>query len=299
MEELHPFDEPEYKLKLSDLQTRWRNRPKALRDSTSKSRQDLQYRFLVYVPLDDGTREEVFDEQREQDDWSYGTAKTYWSAMTKAMEAVGVPIHFTVRVKYKVLEFLANEEDPRRPTIPITQEEIDAVTEALRQTKKPWLAIAVQLAFFLGQREGDTLKLAPNCLTVIDDTFSGMKLLAIIFRRGKTTRRRQPFTLHVPMTMRLATDLISLAAERTAAKAEYLFESGDTALPHIRTAIITVNPQLNILSIRRGGLQKMALEGASTATLLHHSRHSTKDMLDKYLNFGALSLDAARERFAP
>lgn len=297
--EENPLEAAEYLKELATLETRWEARPNALKDSIRKDRQALQHRFLYLAPtaLDDRTREELFDEDMVEADWSYGTAATYWSALIKAMEQVGLTVPYAARVKYTVLDFLAKEEDPRRPTKPIRKEDVDIAITALRRLGKGWLALSVWMTFFLGQRMGDTLKLSPNCFSIINDTYSGQKFLAVLFHRGKTTRRKQPFTLHIPYEMPEVHELLALAELRKSQNQPLLFESADIALLIIKAQLVVIDSELNILSIRRGGLQKMALDGCSTATILHHSRHATKDMLDPYLGFGALSLDDARERF--
>ncbi len=64
----------------------------------------------------------------------------------------------------------------------------------------------------------------------------------------------------------------------------------------LRQAIQEVDPELGLLSIRRGGLQHMTQLGASTSCLLHHSRHATIEMLEHYFEWGKWSLMACRER---
>jgi hypothetical protein len=56
-----------------------------------------------------------------------------------------------------------------------------------------------------------------------------------------------------------------------------------------------IKPELSILSIRRGGLQRMALLGVSTECLLAHSRHKRRETLERYLDWGRLFLNPAKE----
>jgi hypothetical protein len=68
-------------------------------------------------------------------------------------------------------------------------------------------------------------------------------------------------------------------------------------LAQLRKFLQKVNPELTCLSLRRGGLQRMALEGYSTETLLTHSRHQRLENLHRYLNWGEVFLNAAREKY--
>jgi hypothetical protein len=79
-----------------------------------------------------------------------------------------------------------------------------------------------------------------------------------------------------------------------------LFGNLFSAANHIKDALLFCCPSVayNLLSIRRGGLQDMAQSGMSTAGLLHHSRHADEATLHRYLEWGKLALNPARERFA-
>jgi hypothetical protein len=228
-------------------------------------------------------------------DWGYKYAEKCWCAMIKAAETIEVTITIAMRAQQKVYHFLANEEDPRRPTTPALPDEVTAAAALL----PPHLALVCQLAYILGQRLGDCLNLTSPCCTVIYDPVSGVTFLSILFRRGKTTRVTQPFTLHLPMTHVIAPEILHLDKAR---RGRLLFcDDGEdakmTALKLIAGALRQVNPNLTALSIRRGGLQAMALSGCSTETLLAHSRHQCQKNLERYLNWGALLLDPARERW--
>lgn len=284
------------------LLKRWDERPPSIKAATGEEYQQNKRLKLDLVsmasPLE---REEEFDRRRDYLDWSYGTASTYWSAMIKATEEVGHPdrhVEYSMRIKAKVLAFLAKEELPDRPTIPLSfQQLLDALVH-LHQD----LQAAVTCSWVLGQRMGDTLKLSIGSLTVVTDLASNTKFLCLLFRRGKTTRRRQPFTLHLPLDHPAAIqmqDLYSRCSHLPPTDPLFLTQIGEaeTALEQIRHALKAVDDSLSILSIRRGGLQQMAQMGLSDAVLLHHSRHAEIGLLHRYLDWGRLALNPARERF--
>jgi hypothetical protein len=101
------------------------------------------------------------------------------------------------------------------------------------------------------------------------------------------------------MEDRLAQEIDDLVKRCGASQQQHLFvkttQTKAAALTAIGETLHALG--LNILSVRRGGLQMMALSGVSTATLLAHSRHRTKEMLEHYLDSGRLALTAVRELF--
>lgn len=319
-------------LKLSELQEQWNGRSQVWKQLTSPGWQALQYRWLELLVISEDEREEEFDRRRDAIPWAYASAAQYWCSMLKACEILGKPVSATMRAKAKLLAILAKEEDPLRPTESMTSVEALAIAAMLPER----LALALLTAFALGQRIGDTMKVSQGALAQIEDKWTGTTFLAITYKRGKTTRRRQPFALHLPvgtrqaapnplasngqqqhppqaeLTAGLSERLLRLEAERSVGKAANSHRQGEKATELLFTSVETleadaelmracikkVNEKLCLLSVRRGGLQSMALAGATEATLLHHSRHPNPLTLQRYLGWGQLTLHAARERFA-
>jgi hypothetical protein len=141
--------------------------------------QHTQSRFIWMVPLSDDDKVEEFANLIEEIDWSYGTACQYWSAFIKATEACGYPITLAMRVQSKILKALKHEEDPKRPTIPIQRKTVSRVITTLQEHGAQLLALAVDLAFALGQRMGDVLRLEAGQMQIIVDTHSGVEVLGI------------------------------------------------------------------------------------------------------------------------
>jgi hypothetical protein len=236
---------------------------------------------------------EHFDRIRETGGWCGTTTAQYWATICAAAKTLSLPLPPSFAQRRKIYEHLAKEENDKRPTVPMTNSDMVAIGCALRQDHR----LELQVSFFLGQRIGDVLQVRVEGLRQIDDTPSKTGLLSIAFRKGKTVRRRDPFSLHIPSDQPLAQELLQVAATKSAK--DYLFvadESRETAMSAIRSAIKKHDPTLSLLLIRRGGLQALADEGASLSTLLHHSRHTTEMMLNRYLNWGERNLLAARER---
>ena len=160
------------------------------------------------------------------------------------------------------------------------------------------LGIAVRLCFSLGQRIGDTLQLTLSNVGSVRDAHTNTEFTTITYKRGKTTRRRDPFTLHLQYQSQLAKDLRALVEKGATAPPPWtmLFTSDrEHASNLIRFELKKVSSELCLLSLRRGGLIAMAQDGASLATMMHHSRHASEMMLSRYLNWGQFNFSAARE----
>lgn len=278
---------------LKSLVTRWENRAPCFR-KTSQQYQILQERFLPLLALAAEDRQDEFENMRNSAGWTAATTSSYWTAVIAAAKVVGVEVNYTMKKTATIYAFMAKEENPARPTIPASEEEIRQACQHLCSNKHDRLAVALELSFILGQRIGDTLRLQKQKIGLRTDAHSQTTFVTIQFVEGKTTRRRDPFTLHIPTSEGLANKLHALA--QTPGNNKYLFGE-DTIMNamHIRTAMMTTRVGLTLLSIRRGGLVRMAQKGATLHTLLHHSRHASEQMLMRYLGWGEHFFTAARE----
>lgn len=283
----------EERKRLMDIKKKWSERPKSTRSISSSEWQRTQERFLPLLCLPYNEMEEEFETRRDTLNWSYATASQYWSALIKCSETSGIPIDPQMRTQQKVFNFLKAEEDPKRPTIAATKQQVE--TAALKISVVS--ALAMKMTFALGQRIGDTLKLRAQDVTLVEDRSSGLELVALQYRRGKTTRRRGPYNVHLDSRSLLGQDILNLANKRAPGQLFCELAQQVKMLSEIRTSLQEVSTELSLLSIRRGGLQEMAQEGMSESVLLHHSRHTTREMLMRYLEWGKFALDAARERY--
>ena len=265
---------------LQELSQKWRNRPKVRRSLSSLEYQKLQARFLFL-----GVVPEMFEDLRDEEQWSYTTTQTYFTAGLAAIQAAEMPIPAPLKLTSKLLTIMSKEEDAKRPTVPSTIAEINAASKMIPKGA----ALALQATFALGQRLGDMFKLPPSNIGTMTDSLSNLVLTTIVFKKGKTIKRTQPYTLHLDGT--LGTELLEYTA--SCKGQPFLFDLG--FVQRIREALHTVNPKLTILSIRRGGLQAMAQKGASIETILHHSRHVSTDTLMRYLEWGQVNLQHIRE----
>lgn len=296
-----------------ELMSCWVSRTEGQKGNTTQKWQATQFRFLFLLAYSPRDREQLFDlmsdaaaptTRNPSGQWSHRTRYNYWSAFIAGAASIGAPITPSMKATQSLFQYHALCEKGIAETMPLSPTECKTAVAALAEDGHAEEAAALQTAFILGQRLGDVLNLLADDLTVIRDPSSQVDLLCICFRQTKTCKRVGPYTLHIPAKDPIAIVLLQLAEVRkTLQQADLLIrnprqpEPKRRALEVVNNVLKIQNPGLNILSIRRGGLQTMALMGCSQATLMAHSRHRTVDMLNHYLDHGKLNFAAARERF--
>jgi hypothetical protein len=72
-------------------------------------------------------------------------------------------------------------------------------------------------------------------------------------------------------------------------------EERQKVLNVIRDMLTSINDRLELRSIRRGGLQRMANLKVSIPQMLHFSRHSDAQMLMRYLSWGQHAMQLQEE----
>jgi hypothetical protein len=136
------------------------------------------------------SEEEALDQPEARGDamsWAETTSAQYWAALRKAAFILNSGI------TRKVLGWAAKEAGQQRPTIPAQQAEIE--TSANTLTAPLSLLLHTQLSPW-GKELG---QLQTKRITTMHDPATKQEFVCLQFRRGKTTRRRQPFiTLHPP-----------------------------------------------------------------------------------------------------
>jgi hypothetical protein len=184
---------------------------------------------------------EEFEARRDANCWSYGTASQYWSAVMKLYECLEMVITHGLR---------AREYDEARCGM--------FVADILRPWSKNRRLIKSRGGCSFQTRR-PLHRSSTHCNTV----------------QGKTTRRRDPFKVHLHAPEALWFQEYWDKREKT----HYFFDPPEgqpvKLLVEVRDALHQVDPGLTLLSVRRGGLQDMAMQGLSEACLLRHSRHSS------------------------
>jgi hypothetical protein len=286
---------PEVVYKPHYLAQLWAERAPATKERVSPKWDSDKQRYLFLACFSQQDREALVQELMDQVPWTYKSAEKYVSAFIAALKDLDLPVTNAHRAHLQYLHFQALEEDSKHPTVPAEPDEIERAIQALLGGGHTEESVALELAYVIGQRQGDVLNLRTASLSIVQ------KYVAIQFRVGKCTRRVQPFCLHVPTESRVGRRLLELQTARVTSREDFLFRSHQDklqVLTTIKAALKNVNVNLTILSVRRGGLQAMALAQLPMWVLLHHSRHTTEKNLMRYLNWGEVFTAGAAIRFA-
>lgn len=221
------------------------------------------------------------------------TAETYWTTWLGIQKALALaPSEADSRIT-RVLKARAVAYPVMFPTPASTQDIVHFINKF--QKSHPSLTAIVAFTFLNGQRISDMVQLAVADLSVEE------KFLAITVRRGKTFTTAKPYTLWIRRGMYPCEALIEAANQAAKCQRMFLFtemnleEQRRIVLDAIHHMLADVNDQLELRSIRRGGLHLMAQNGCSMETILKFSRHSDIDMLMRYLNWGSVSTACRNE----
>ncbi len=243
-----------------------------------------QKRFLFLADILPQHRFEAFERICFLRQIAPTTAESYWTTWLGAQKALAVQTAESDARVSKILKARSIAYPVQFPT-PATMIDMEALVTTFR-VPLPSLTAIVMFAFLNGQRISDMLQLAVADLNVTES------FLMITVRRGKTMSVSQPYTLWMRRGRYPAETLIDLASNAKKDQRLFLFsefnsEEERSKMSHvIRDMITSINDQLELRSLRRGGLQRMAQLGFSMDVLLQFSRHSDVKMLMRYLAWG-------------
>jgi integrase len=244
-----------------------------------------QRRMLFLGDLNPMDRFEAFERLCYLRQLAPTTAETYWTTWLGVQKAIGIaPCDADPRTT-KILKARSTAYPIHFPT-PATLQEMQMLQDTF-QIEFPSLTAIVMFAFVNGQRISDMVQIAVSDITIEKNT------LMITVRRGKTMMTSQPYTLWMRREAPAAEAMINTWIR--AKKSNRLFllsemnadEERAKLLSTIRDMITSTNDQLELRSIRRGGLQRMASLGFSLDRIITFSRHSDTPMLMRYLGWGS------------
>lgn len=220
------------------------------------------------------------------------TASTYWTTWLTAQKVLQIPPSRADARATKILKARSTTYPIDFPA-PMTATHLVALRFAYEVTHPVTTAI-VAAAWVLGQRFSDLAQLA---LSDIELTSTHVCLTV---RRGKVMTTQTPYTLFLNVEAYPANVLAELM--NTAASNGQFFLCSSTNQPlereataHMTSAMLkSIDESLELRSIRRGGLQAMALAGHTLPIILQFSRHTSEAMLMRYLNWGAQTSSRTR-----
>jgi integrase len=261
----------------------WKDRHPAYQNFSSHYMAS-QRRMLFLADVNPSDRFEAFETICFKRNLAPTTAETYWSTWLGIQKALVIkPSDADHRIT-KILKARSMAYPVQFPT-PITLSEMDLLVSTF-DASLPSLAAIAMTTFLLGQRISDMIQLAVADLKSNDD------YLTITVRRGKTMQVTTPYSLWLRRKTYPTETLIELAASAKSCGRLFLFtnlnsEEERQRVSHtVRDMLTSINDQLELRSLRRGGLQRMAHLGVSIPTMLHFSRHSDVPMLMRYLSWG-------------
>ncbi len=251
-----------------------------------------QRRMLVLADVDPPLRFELFESLCYHRCLAPTTAETYWTTWLGVQKALMIkPCDADARTT-KLLKARSTAYPVQFPQ-PATLAEIELIVKTFR-AQYPSITAIVMMSFILGQRISDAIQLATADLT------EGKEFLQITVRRGKTIGVSQPYTLWLRRNVYPTESIIELKNHARHRQRLFLLtelnseEERQEVLSIVRDMITSINDELELRSIRRGGLQRMA-RSSPTQVVLHHSRHSDEKMLMRYLGWGAAALHQQKD----
>jgi integrase len=221
-------------------------------------------------------------------EWSETTQATYFACLLTTMHLIGIQKSVAEELKMKRLQ----DEAARAPhwnfsdgTQVLTAERIASLKSLAKETNPSSPMNAALLTLTLGQRMGDVLKLN------IENLLWMQGHVIVQFKEGKTIPRMKPYSLMVEADSEIGNLLTNISIEAQSqgklngrifpANSEEVFKNQFT--------------KIDVRALRRTGLILMGISGATQDQLLMASRHSSKEMLNLYLNHGMFNLRALKE----
>lgn len=244
----------------------------------SESYLRTQRRMLFLHDIPEKRRWPRFLDETKRRHLSNTTAESYWTAYLATKGPMGAAQNDADKKALKWLGKQAAQTITATP-VPMTAEN---VAQVMRLETDPRLALAIALAWSLGQRISDVAQLRKADITMHGD------VLAITVRKGKVVPIIGPYVLSMASSHPLAMPLWSQCQKPGCHL--FLEEDSDEQraafAKRVQRALSLLNCGLEARSIRRGGLQSMAAMNWPLDRILQFSQHRSEQMLLRYLDYG-------------
>jgi integrase len=205
------------------------------------------------------------------------TEVSYWVAFISAQRWLSLAISAGDRQRLKMLKRRGASFIQRTPE-PLRHDHF----QKLASNTSP-AALAIRLAWLTGQRISDMAQLQPR--DVVREGFG----CTITLRSGKTIVHTGQFSVGIAQCNTVSA-VLALSSQRS--RQRYLFTDGNFVAfkEEVARVLKSVDPSLELKSIRRGGLGSMAAEHWEDDDVLAFSKHRDKRMLSHYLRNDAANL---------
>jgi hypothetical protein len=208
------------------------------------------------------------------------TRATYWGGVLSLIKEMGEVVLDGEKKAMAWLEKQANLRVGVHTPSPMTETQVAQLFDQLNDP----VALALVIAWTLGQRPSDVLQLETK--GVHNNPTGGVTLE---FIRGKVIPAIGPFVIPLPQG---PAEQMLRSLHHARRGHQFLFSQGNTqhereALTHQAASILEdIHPSLEVRSVRRGGLQRMASSGMLYPDILKFSKHTSEASLNRYLNNG-------------
>lgn len=207
--------------------------------------------------------------------WCPSTRATYWAAYLSTLPILGLAATPSDKAALREFDKAAACYSPKFPK---PMRESDMVGWPIDD-----VSTLVEGAFVLGQRISDFAQLETRDVSASDG------IVRIIVRHGKVVPTIGAYMVAGPAEK--LRHLLKLAQRRRVEEKSFMFsdlnstDERETILKAVKTRLSACNAQLELRSIRRGGLQLLAAHNPLEMVLLF-SKHRSREMLLRYLDFG-------------
>jgi integrase len=228
----------------------------------------------------------LFEKLAEHMDWSPRTQATYFACLQSTLKLVGVQQTQAEVLKNRRAQAAAREAphwDLEDDAQVLSNAAIAGLEMLGAQTPPNSPANAALLTLYLGQRMGDVLKLErENIYTIAEN-------IVITFKEGKTVSSRGPYSLMVERSSRPGQILTNIARQWRRSAGKIFPENAEELFKR------QLSDRIDIRALRRTGLIRLGLAGATQEQLLFVSRHASLEMLNLYLHNGMFNIQILTE----
>jgi hypothetical protein len=231
---------------------------------------------------------ERFKLMQEELDWGPRTTSTHFGCLRSVMRILELPTNAvewrwwsTEIAKTVALAPSWDYEDPSQVLNNATIAILERMTIAATG-ESHLIMVATMVTLALGQRMSDVLLLQHTNIQILQEFY------AITFKEGKTVAKRGAYTLLITRNGPIGQLIRSLPTRQEGRVFPQAAES------KLKAALHKEGLRVDIRALRRTGLIRLALAGATTEELLAVSRHASHQMLNLYLAAGMFNLHVLR-----
>jgi hypothetical protein len=233
---------------------------------------------------------ELYNRKRRTKKWKWSTTLRHLAELQGALVNMNLflglpPIRLASDPEWAAaLKFVASQTRSERPKF-AKSAGFAQIQAALEQEPSEGVRLLLLMTWLCAGRTGDIRQLDTHDIVVRAPTGDERTHLTVTFRRGKTVKKRGPYSLHTSLPRALA------LAHGIQEGCQHWGNMRTATVGDVLTALRRIDPQLENRSLRRGALHALANDGVAETVLLLFSGHATLHMLRRYLGWGSIGLE--------